>query len=118
MITLDYAIAFCQTAEKTLRPLGWHIGLTGSLLYGHPSRVANKDSASGDLDVIIYPHIEDDGTSKSNGWSPEATLKKIGAVGKIQHYDRGDGEGFYGSVSYIYVCKLSDGTKLDAFFLK
>lgn len=115
MITINYAIRFCQTAERILRPLGWHIGLTGSLLYGHPDLRHKKTP---DLDVIIYPHVNDDGSTPSSAWSPEATLKKIGVVGKIKHYKQGDEEGDYGTVNYIYVGKLADGAKFDALFLK
>lgn len=111
MITIDYAIRFCGEAERILRPLGWHIGLTGSLLYGHPD---TKTHCKNDLDVIIYPHIDDDGT---RSWTkPEVLLGELG-ITDISHIKREECEG-YGYVNYIYIGKLADGTKLDALFLK
>lgn len=109
------AKGFCLKAEAILRPHGWHIGLTGSQLYGHPE--PNRRKPSPDLDIIIYPHIfEDD----QRPWGkPEQVLGLIG-VKNAKHTAKAEvheGSG-YGTVHYIWIGKLKDGTKVDAFFLK
>lgn len=42
------AIDLCVDLEEILRPQGFHVGLTGSRLYGNGKK--------NDIDVIVYPH--------------------------------------------------------------
>ncbi len=46
--SLEDGITFVRELESKLAPLGYHCGLTGSVLY--------KGFSNKDLDVIIYPH--------------------------------------------------------------
>lgn len=100
------AIAICQNFEGILRNLGWHVGLTGSCLYG-PSPAADN------IDIIVYPHVAEDG-SKSN-LSPQEVLSLIG-VTDVTHTES---DQWYGGwhVDYIYVGR-HESIKVDAFFLK
>jgi hypothetical protein len=52
------AVKFIEEVERAVRP-DWHVGLTGSVLYGHPDdsvRPGEDSRPSKDLDLIIYPH--------------------------------------------------------------
>lgn len=93
--TSQFAIALCKDFEATLAGK-WHVGLTGSCLYGREMSGPNED-----IDIIIYPHVEDDGSTLG--------------VSDIDHHPRE----YPGVVHYIYVGRHKEtGIKVDAFFLK
>lgn len=48
VITLEEAIIICKELEVKLKEIGYHCGLTGSMLY--------KGQSTKDIDIIIYPH--------------------------------------------------------------
>jgi len=48
MIAQYQAIEICNEIEKKLAPIGYHCGLTGSVLH--------KGGSNKDIDIIIYPH--------------------------------------------------------------
>ena len=47
-ITLEKAVEVCREIEDKLKPIGYHCGLTGSILY--------KGESEKDIDIIVYPH--------------------------------------------------------------
>ncbi len=47
-ITLEKGIELCREIEDKLKKIGYHCGLTGSILY--------KGSSEKDVDLIVYPH--------------------------------------------------------------
>lgn len=47
-ITLQEGLEFCREIEERLVKIGYHCGLTGSILY--------KGESEKDIDIIIYPH--------------------------------------------------------------
>lgn len=51
------AVQLCTYIEPRLRPLGWHVALTGSALYGKLGDAATKDTT--DIDIAIYPHHDE-----------------------------------------------------------
>lgn len=54
MTLLEKAVSLCTVLEPRLRGVGWHIGLTGSTLYGQrgPKKIGRKS----DIDLILYPN--------------------------------------------------------------
>lgn len=50
------ALKWCGIFERKLRPLGWHVALTGSALYGRDDRKPPED-----IDIILYPNNDDQG---------------------------------------------------------
>lgn len=48
VITFEEAITLCRELEVRLKDIGYHCGLTGSMLY--------KGKSTKDIDIIIYPH--------------------------------------------------------------
>ncbi len=46
--TLEEALEFIRVIEPIFADVGWHVGLTGSVLY--------KGVSDHDLDVIVFPH--------------------------------------------------------------
>src|SRR4051812_20889888 len=101
------AIQRCIEFEKILNTVGFHIGLTGSALYGEPGEPPK------DLDIIIYPHINDDGNHSI--MSPPEVLALLG-ITDIEHTESDTWYG-NGHVDYIYKGKLN-GENVDAFFLE
>jgi predicted nucleotidyltransferase len=53
---LQSAVKMCRQIEPKLRSVGWHVGLTGSILYG---KQESDKPPSGDLDLILYPNNDD-----------------------------------------------------------
>lgn len=100
-ISAQTACQLCFGFEKLLAHHGWHVGLTGSCLYGA--------KGGSDLDLIVYPHIKDDGAHSV--LTPNEVLALIG-VTDIEHWEAD----YPGIVDYIFVGKLGD-IKVDAFFL-
>lgn len=103
------AIDLCKLCERKLRDIGWHVGLTGSALYGSKAGIIE------DINIIIYPHIADDG-SKSE-IPPREVLEYLGLT-DIEHIEDGEYD-CAGYVDYIYTGHHPEtGIKIDAFFLK
>lgn len=46
--TLEQGVEACRVIQAAVQPLGFHVGLAGSVL--------TKGSSTKDLDVIVYPH--------------------------------------------------------------
>lgn len=101
------AIEICTEFERILKPLGWHVGLTGSHLYG--------DAAGGgsmkDIDLIIYPHIEEDGSRSA--LHPEFLGKEMGILNLKNSFNKQ----YAHSDKYIWIGELADGRRVDLFFL-
>jgi len=54
---LEEAQKLCAVLEPKLRRRGWHIAVTGSVLYGRIGKTAAR-STPRDIDLIVYPHID------------------------------------------------------------
>lgn len=108
MISQIKAIDTCIKWEKILRPMGYHIGLTGSCLYG--------PEIKSDIDVIIYPHIEKDGSRQDRDC--KFILEKLG-IKKVKHTFKAplSNEEYNELVDYIYIGQY-ENMKIDAFFLE
>lgn len=99
-ITLSRAVEICRELEPALAAIGYHCGLTGSVLY--------KGSSLKDVDVIVYPHQV---TERKSRATIVAALRGVGA---IPSYDQ----------STVGSCRDKDvhvfafrGLRVDLFFL-
>lgn len=101
------AIELCTQFEKILRPMGWHVGLTGSCLYGQ----IDKESTGKDIDIIIYPHVDENGRRPSH--RPEFIGEKLGFV----KFESTENDEYATSEDYIWIGKLPCGQRIDCFFL-
>jgi hypothetical protein len=111
MTTAD-AITICQWLEKRLRPLGYHVGLTGSCLYG-----MGKSKEPKDVDVIIYP-----ASDTKTLIPPGELLAKVGITNaedcnQMPLRDYPEGEEPTHPRRTIWRAIKSDGHKVDFFFL-
>src|SRR6187402_1215621 len=103
-MTTESAIELCKTYEPILRDNGWHVGLTGSCLYGM--------GTGKDVDFIIYPHVHDDGSTSP--LTPSQVLELINVADSYCTHD----EDYPDSVKYIWIGTASNGDRHDFFFLK
>lgn len=101
------AIELCTKFEKILRPMGWHVGLTGSCLYGQ----IDKESTGKDIDIIIYPHVKEDGSR------PYQDEPKIGKALGFVEFECTESDEYDCSEDYIWIGKLPCGQRVDCFFL-
>lgn len=46
--TIDQALQLCRSIETIIAPIGFHVGLRGSVLL--------NGGSDNDLDIVIYPH--------------------------------------------------------------
>lgn len=102
-IPIEKVVEICTQFEQILRPIGFHVGLTGSCLYG--------GGEGKDMDCIIYPHIKEDGSFSK--MQPEAVLKTLGMSDIRNTYD----SEYEFSEDYIYIAKHPEGMRIDFFFL-
>lgn len=97
-LTLEDGIRICRELEQRLVPVGYHCGLTGSLLY--------KGRSTKDADIIIYPH------QRAEQLSPEEILGVLGVGVTVQPHREASCRD-----KQIAVCDYL-GTRIDLFFLK
>jgi hypothetical protein len=97
-LTLEDGIRICREMEQRLATIGYHCGLTGSLLY--------KGRSTKDADIIIYPH------QKSEQRPPETILETLGVSVTIRPHNEASC-----TDKQIAVCDYH-GTRVDLFFLK
>lgn len=77
------AIKLCTYLEKKLRPTGWHVGLTGSCLYG----MGKRDKP--DIDIIFYPNNDTDAHHETADELFEfAGIKNVEMLGLSEDYQR------------------------------
>ena len=100
---LERAIKAATYLEGKLRPHGWHVALTGSTLYG-----MGKAGPPQDIDLIIYPHRNKDGSV------PDHTMKEIFALAGIEKIEQVVSEEYEGQV---YVTHLRTGEKVNAWLM-
>lgn len=67
--SLEQGIEVCRLIQAAVQPLGFHVGLAGSVL--------TKGASSKDLDVIVYPHNR---TSRPPVAAIHEALNGIGVV--------------------------------------
>lgn len=77
--TLEDALNLVRSTQEALTPIGWYIGLTGSVLF--------KGESYKDLDLIFYPkttaNIDTDAllkTLKDSGFNPWLSMDQIHAI--------------------------------------
>ena len=100
------AINLCATIEPLLRARGWHVALTGSVLYGHYSKAPlDAETVVEDIDLIFYPHRDD----KEHNETIEDLLELIGA----KKYEPCGGDQYEDS-GQVYSWKLKSGTRVNA----
>lgn len=80
------AVKLCTYLEKKLRPIGWHVGLTGSRLYGKLGKLFRTRP---DIDVIFYPNND----TQPHDETPEELFKAAGIkdfriLGLDENYQR------------------------------
>jgi hypothetical protein len=114
MANLSEAIALCTRLEPRLRRVGWHIALTGSVLYGRIGKAAARKTPS-DIDVIVYPHREDGGEHDCD--KLEDVLRKVGIrnAEAVECDNYGNTE--YGTAA-IFVFHTLAGTKVNVMQLQ
>lgn len=106
--TFEESITFVRNLEIILKPLGFNVGLTGSVLY--------KGESSNDLDVIIFPH----NTGKIDMEPVNDTLVKMGLTlladrAKVANIWARKGST---DAKHVEAWKTSKGQKVDLFFLR
>jgi hypothetical protein len=94
------AARWCAIFEQKLRPMGYHVALTGSALYG-----LGKGKA--DIDIIIYPNNDQEPHDE-----PANEVLAVIGVTKFDVLDLHD----YSRDVFSAVAK--DGTKIDFWFLE
>jgi hypothetical protein len=95
--SLESAAKVCKHLEGKLRPVGWHVALTGSCLYG---------SEPNDIDLILYPN-NDEGLHDE---SAEDLMKAMG----IKDWLRLGDESY---ARQVIRTRTKDGTQVDFFML-
>lgn len=77
------AAKLCTYLEEKLRPIGWHVGLTGSCLYGMGKR------AKPDIDIIFYPNNDTEPHDETADELFEAAgIKNVTELGLSEDYQR------------------------------
>ena len=106
--TLDEATKLIAQIEKEVSALGFHCGLTGSILL--------KGESNHDLDIIIYPH--DTSSSVLN----EATsalanilIKKVTRGRVAAYWERRQ---ISNDTKHVEIWETKDGKRVDVFFLR
>jgi hypothetical protein len=100
--TLEQGVEFIRKLEPVVESLGYHVGLTGGVLY--------RGNSTKDLDVIVY-------ISKTTvGGSPNAVLNKLNAdFGMIIEprscYHKEDSK-------LVFRATLPDKRRIDLFFMQ
>jgi len=94
--------------EPRLRRVGWHVALTGSVLYGRLGKAAARKTPS-DIDLLIYPHREDGGEHDDD--ELENILRKVG-IRNAEKVEAGYYGGDYG-VAAIFAYHTLAGTKVN-----
>lgn len=102
--TLEEAFSACRYIERKLRAEGWHVALTGSMLYG---RIDPSKPPTGDLDLILYP----DG-AQSEMWAVEDLMAFMG-VKKFRHLKDDDSD----YPRAIVRAETKNGRRIDFFIL-
>lgn len=74
-MNLDEALPIIRAVETAVAPLGWHVGLTGSVLF--------KGSSQKDVDIVMYPHDPNSFTRASK----EDVLKTLAAAGFLNQFE-------------------------------
>jgi hypothetical protein len=96
-LTLEDGVRICREMEERLAPIGYHAGLTGSLLFRGRS---NKDA-----DIIIYPH------QIAHRLPPKIIMEALGVA--ITTYPQNEASC---TDKQIAVCDYN-GSRVDLFFL-
>lgn len=105
--TLVEGRKLARMLERELAPLGWHVGLTGSVLM--------KGSSCKDIDLLVYPHKTFDRVMvrvfkklKSLGW----TRRKTTAM--MWSYWRKKGSP---DSKFVEVYETKDGRRVDLIYV-
>jgi hypothetical protein len=77
MWTAIQALEFLKKVEEFAPQYGYHVGLTGGVLY--------KDGPRKDLDMIIYPHNDPKNVPDDKGFE-DALLNNLGIIIEAKHY--------------------------------
>lgn len=99
---LQVALKLCQQFELKLRPIGWHVALTGSTLYG-----MGEGPKPADVDLILYPNSDD----VLHDETMEELLETIG-IQKFEVLDSDDYE------RPVYRATSKTGIRTDFFIAK
>jgi predicted nucleotidyltransferase len=101
--TREEALLFCSVHWEKFKEIGWHIGLTGSVLYkGHSSK---------DLDLIFYPRKTQQKDRQKLcallellGWKREKDLTSLS-------HERLD-------LKHVELWETAEGNRVDIFILQ
>ena len=99
MWSLNEAIAWIQQNEPLAASVGWHLGLTGGVLF--------RNGSDKDLDVICYKHNEE-----INHVTPERLIEKLRLTTSMhinQHKD-------YPTSKNLYIC-WANSKRFDIFIM-
>lgn len=101
---LNEGVEFIRNLELVLDKIGYHSGLTGSVLY--------KGFSEKDLDVMVYPH------KTTNEKTVEEVLTVL-EVASIKVVEQRDHTGFTNCADSktVYHCEWK-GKRIDFFFVK
>lgn len=97
--TVEQSVDLAQKMEAVIAPIGYHVGLTGSVLF--------KGSSKKDADFILYPH-----DPKNNLCTPEQLFDALRVLGFHNPYPTC--EEYVNRT--VWLCKNSDGRRVDLFF--
>lgn len=108
--TLEQALVFVRELEEVLSPLGFHCGLTGSILY--------KGQSDNDLDVTIFPHktMQMDASMLPSAFEWLGLTRLADRVQVTRLWQRKDPLGL--DTKHVEAWKTADGRKVDFFFLR
>jgi len=108
MWNLDQAISTVKKIEEILSPVGFHAGLTGSVLI--------KDKSDKDIDVIVYPHCSgnSDITQAYKALRDAGFTRKVSRA-KVAHFWEKAGSK---DSKHVEVWNTEDDKRIDIFFLR